>query len=386
MSDNRLKLNLDCRYFIGEKPCKYNRLCEGCPHYNAFGTKILIIKLGAMGDVIRTTPVLKAIREQYSRYHLTWVVEPSGAVFLKGNPHIHRVIEYGLETLTRLMIEEFDVVISLDKSVSATALATLAKAPRKLGFGFHPVGNIYPFTPEADYSFSLGMSDQLKFIENTKTYQREMFDTLGYTDKEYGEYEIAWTNFDLQFGKALLERKHVSRGKYVIGLNTGAGEIFATKRYWQDHFVRLIHLIAGSMDATILLLGGPSEVERNRQIMESCSDVKALVDTGCDNSLRDFMGILNACDVVVTGDTLALHLVLALRKRVAALFGSTCDQEIDLYGLGEKLVARPECAPCYKKDCPFKDEKFMQCMKQITPEQVLDAIVRQVQECEGGRC
>ena len=49
----RLVLKLDCRHYLGEKPCQANRLCEGCPDYEPMGTRILVIKLGAMGAVMR---------------------------------------------------------------------------------------------------------------------------------------------------------------------------------------------------------------------------------------------------------------------------------------------------------------------------------------------
>ncbi len=58
-------LKLDCRYYKGEKPCKFNRLCKGCSHYEPMGKRILIIKLGATGDVLRTTPILKPLKEIY---------------------------------------------------------------------------------------------------------------------------------------------------------------------------------------------------------------------------------------------------------------------------------------------------------------------------------
>ncbi len=378
-----MKLNLDCRYFIGEKPCKYNRLCDGCSHYSPFGTKILIIKLGAMGDVVRTTPLIDVIQRRFPAYHLTWLVDDKSRIFLDGNPSVHRVISYGIESVLRLRVEEFDIVFSLDKEVRAASIAQMVKAEHKFGVGFNPVGNIYPFNPEAEYSFSLGMCDQIKFFQNEKTYQREILDTLGFSDERYGMYSLPWDSFNLDYGYKFLERHGMAGKKWVIGLNTGAGEVFATKRYRRDHFVALIKMIAQSFDATILLLGGPNERERNQDIMDACAGIDQLLNTGCDNPLENFMGIINCCDIIVTGDTLALHLALALKKRVVGLFGSTCAQEIDMYGLGDKIVSLPECAPCYKKSCPWKGDRHMMCMKQIKPQRVMDSILVQASVLEG---
>ncbi len=377
-----MKLSLDCRYFIGEKPCKYNRLCDGCPHYDSFGTKILIIKLGAMGDVVRTTPVVPIIAEKYKKYHLTWLVDKKSSLFIDGNPNVHRVINYNTESVLRLMIEEFDVVYSLDKEVRATSIATLVKAKQKLGFGFHPVGNIYPLNPEAEESFALGMSDEIKFSKNQKTYQRDILDAIKFNNVSYGNYQIPLENFDLDYGSEMLRRKNIQPKQVVIGLNTGAGDIFKTKRYLADSFITLIRKISSELDATTLILGGTSETDRNRYISDQFTDTPSVIHTGCDNPLENFVGIINCCDILVTGDTLALHLGLALKKRVIALFGSTCAQEIDMYNLGEKLVSLPDCAPCYKKDCPNDSKWYMKCMKQLTPQQVFNSIKQQIEVIE----
>jgi heptosyltransferase-2 len=55
--------------------------------------------------------------------------------------------------------------------------------------------------------------------------------------------------------------------------------------------------------------------------------------------------------LVISGDTLTLHIAVALKRNLVALFGPTCAQEIELYGRGEKIVSPIECAPCYKKIC-----------------------------------
>ena len=59
---------------------------------------------------------------------------------------------------------------------------------------------------------------------------------------------------------------------------------------------------------------------------------------------------MNICDVVVTSDSLAMHIAIALRKMVVAFFAPTSSAEIELYGMGEKVVPRGGCVCCYKKD------------------------------------
>jgi len=75
-----MEWKFDCRFFRGDKPCRYKRICaesdkEECPQYKPRGKKILIIKLAAIGDVLRTTPVLSALKKKYPQSHLTWLSE-----------------------------------------------------------------------------------------------------------------------------------------------------------------------------------------------------------------------------------------------------------------------------------------------------------------------
>ena len=78
--------------------------------------------------------------------------------------------------------------------------------------------------------------------------------------------------------------------------------------------------------------------------------------------------------VVVTGDTLAMHLALAQGKRTVVLFGPTSAAEIELYGLGEKVVPEMECLSCYKTSCDFVPN----CMDLISTDMVERAVVRQL--------
>jgi len=102
--------------------------------------------------------------------------------------------------------------------------------------------------------------------------------------------------------------------------------------------------------------------------------VVPLLDPGCDNTVRHFAALLSYCDVVVSGDTLAMHLALALGRRTVVLFGPTSAPEIELYGQGEKVVPDMGCLSCYKNSCDFVPN----CMDLISTEMVHAAVVRQL--------
>ena len=127
-----MNYKFDCRYFNGEKPCQFKRLCENCDEYSPMGFRIVILKLAAMGDVLRTTPLLTALKIEYPESHITWVVDPASYGLLRGNPKIDRVLQLSEETNMQLELEEFDLALSLDKETRATSLAMRLKAKKKL--------------------------------------------------------------------------------------------------------------------------------------------------------------------------------------------------------------------------------------------------------------
>jgi heptosyltransferase-2 len=358
-------LRPECVHFKGDKPCVFKRQCKGCPHFDPFPTKILIIKCRAQGDVLRTTPLLPALKRKYPLSFISWLVDGESTELLH-NPYIDRLYSYDLENILALLIQQFDILISLDKEPGLTSLATMIKAGQKFGFGLNNLGNLVIFNSASEYAYRLGLDDDLKFFRNQKTYQEIIHDMA----------EVAYTRDEYIFNlpeearaKAgrFFKRLKISLRKPSIGLNTGAGTKFETKQWPPEHFSKLISLLTRKGGAHVFLLGGPREREMNLSFARK-SRAK-VYDTGTDNSLLEFAGFISMMDLVVCSDTLAMHLAIALKKKVVVLFGPTCPQEIDLYGRGLKLFSGASCAPCYKQACP--DGK---CMREITPERVFQEI------------
>lgn len=373
MNDAQLPANFagyrnDCRHFQGEKPCKFK--CEGgCQHFEAFGTRILIIKLGATGDVLRTTPILRELKTKFPDSHITWIVEPISAPLLKSNPMIDRVLAPNFETLSRLHVEEFDWMLCLDKVEAATSLAMLSRATEKRGFGLTPQGTLTILNPQAEFALLMGVSDHLKFHENQKAYQQIVFEAVGFGYRNH-RYVLE-LEADAQGWARSFYANH-GLNSPVVGLNTGAGTGFAGKAWRVEKWAALARRAQNELGAKVLLLGGPQERERNAEIVARAAD--AVVDSGTSNTLPQFIALVDGCDAIVTGDTTGMHVAIARQVPTVALFGSTCAQEIDLYGRGEKIVAGVECAPCYLKKCPIGEI----CLDDIKFEDVFAALSRQL--------
>lgn len=356
----------DCLHFKGETPCSYSRLCEDCPHYKPFHEKILLIKRAAMGDVLRTTSLLPGLKRTYPRSSIFWVVDEESVELLKNNPYVDRVIPFTAEHWLSLLVEKFDILICLDKDPGATALAMKVSSPKKIGFGLNEHGNLTVFNAASAYAYRLGVDNDLKFFKNRKTYQEIIYEMaeISYRDDPY---VFSLTDDDRRKAREFSRRRRIAPSRPAVGLNTGAGTKFKTKQWPPAHYRKLIRLLTAKLKVNVFLLGGAREKAMNRSLERAAP--KNVTNTGNDHSLLEFAGFIEAMDVVVSSDSLGMHLAIALGKKVVALFGPTCPQEISLYGRGAKLFAGVPCSPCYRFTCPD-----MTCMDEISPEQVFEEI------------
>ena len=173
----------DCKYFLSDRPCKYHKVEKNicpCIHYDQIKEKILIIKLNAVGDVLRTTCILPALAETYPHAYIYWLTEKSASALLLNNPYIDIILEKENFSLTfsTLLSEKFDLVINLDASKESSFLASIANAKKKLGFIISQNGNPYPTNDVAREWFFMGLNDDLK-KENKKTYQEIVSGIIG---------------------------------------------------------------------------------------------------------------------------------------------------------------------------------------------------------------
>lgn len=361
----------DCVHYRGEKPCSFKRLCQGCPHYRPMGTRILLIKFGAIGDALRTTPVLRALDRRWPDPHVTWVTDAQSYPLLEGNPAIQRLWIYDGTTALRIGLEEFDVMLNFDKVPPALCLAEIARARDKYGFRMSPEGNLTIWNRESEYALRLGLDDPLKFRGNTKTYQEITFEMIGLEFKGE-EYHLHLAPSEIAWARERFSGWGIDDQEVVVGLNTGCGPVFAAKSWTEEGFARLAAMISESFPRVrILLLGGPAEKERNERLAATLGP--RVINTGTDNPIRLFAALVGRCDLLVTGDTMAMHVAIAQGCQVVAIFGATSHQEIHLYGRGDKVITNIRdfpCSPCYRSTCPL----VISCMEALPAERVFESV------------
>lgn len=321
-----------------------------------------------MGDVLRTTALLPGLKRKYPKSHITWLVDEESVDLLLHNPLIDRIIPFCWEQVWRFLVEEYQVLISLDKEIQSISLATLLRSSQKFGFGINSHGHLTVFNKASEYAYQLGVDDHLKFFKNKKTYQDIIYQACELDYREDG-YVFHVVKEDRKKARAYIRRNKLKKEQLWIGVNTGAGSKFETKRWPRENFLELINLLLEKQEAAVFLLGGEKEQNINSWLENNASS--RVYNTGSHNTLREFAGFVSFLDLVVSSDSLAMHMAIALNKKVVALFGPTCPQEIELYGRGRKIFAGVSCSPCYKATC-----REMDCMKAIHPHQVYEEIIK----------
>ncbi len=363
----------DCIYFPGDRPCRYHKetgiTCEQCNRYRRVGTTILIVKLDALGDVLRTTCLLPSLRKAYPECKITWLTSPHATDLFIGNKLVDEVMELSIQSYFEIHSREFDILINPDASSLASSIATVVRAKKKYGFIRSTKGFIVPQNEAANTWFMMGGSDLLK-RGNRKTYQ-EILHEICELDPSGQEIVLRLTPSEKEAEKKIGDSIGLEEGRPTVGINTGAGERWQLKRWNEEKFIQVIDFLVSSTEAQVVLLGGKQEWQTNVHIRSNFPTRVLLPQPG---SLRRLIQLVDLCDVVLTGDTLALHIACGLKKRVVALFGPTSSAEIDLYGRGTKIVPNIECICCYKERC----DRHPNCMDLISVETVFNAVTEQL--------
>lgn len=354
----------DCRHFIGDRPCGRGTECAECADYDPMGTRIVVVKLAAAGDVLRTAAILPPLKREYPRSHVTWVADEAALPLIDGHPLVDRAMPFDFTTWLTLSAEEFDLVLSLDKEPRAAAFAGGLRASERRGFALSRWGTLTALNDGAQYDLDLGRSNDKKFNGNALSAPEIFCGVAGLTYA--GEpYELALPDASIDRARTFLDSHALADP--VVGLNVGAGPVFANKAWTTEGYGELARRVRDELGGTALVLGGPADRERMTSVVEASDG--AAVDGGT-HELLDFAAIVGSMDALVTGDTMALHLAVALGVPTVVIFGPTVPQEIELYGRGHKIVSSADCAPCYARSC----DRTPSCMDVVTPDEVFDAL------------
>jgi len=344
--------------------------------------EVLILKTAALGDVLRTTSILPGIASTLPGARITWATAPGAVDLVRTHPLVSEVVAVEPKDAASVAAAQSELrsrrwtrVISLDDEEPLCALASRLVTDHLSGATLDATGQRV-YTPDVAPWFDMGLlsvhgkaeADRLK-IANQKSQPRIYAEMLGLP---MGKPTLQLTSEAISYAEDFARRHEFDQRRPVIGLNTGAGGRWISKQLSPERTVEFARRVADATpeSATFVVFGGESEADRNAQILDGLARVGLrdhTVDAGTKNTLLEFAALIRLVDLLVTSDSLALHVAVALDRRIVAFFAPTSAAEIELYGLGEKVASTAPDACSYRPDADNVS---------ITPERLAEAAAR----------
>ncbi len=341
--------------------------------------KILIVKLSAIGDVIHTLPALNAVRKQYPDAHITWLVEEAAHDVIKGHRALDRIIVSKRKTwlkglagrsplknireacsfIKQLRDTNYDIILDFQVLLKSGVLIGLAKGKRKIGFdkGMEHQEHSYIFLNECIKPVDMevhALTRGMMLLESIGIQSREVVFNLPVSDQ------------DRDAANDLLMHCGIKTPELLVAINPMAK--WETKLWDNLKFANLADRLIEQAKADVIFTGSREDSKGIEDIISNMKNRAANLAGKTD--LKTLAALYEKTSIVVSTDTGPMHLAAAIGTPVVALFGPTAPGRTGPFGDGHKIIrADLECSPCFKRQCNTID-----CMKQISVEQVMDAV------------
>jgi len=330
--------------------------------------KILIIRLGALGDVIMTTPLIQAIKQHSDLFQIDYLVGKSYAKALETNPHIKQLISVDesifhnkdplaiLSLAHKLHKKKYDLVITLDKHYLFSVFSWLINAPNRYGFS-RSIRN------QRLTSFVYFKGDQ-----HERWYYNEIGKLMGVLTTGI-KPNVYPSKKDMLFADSI-----ANKGHRLVGLAPGGcvnkGQRLLQKRWPFKHYKTLITLLNNGGFKPVLF-GDHNDLHYNKQFV-GCINLTSKL------TIQKSSALMDVCPVLVMHDSGPLHIASTTKSHIVALFGPTPAYR---FGPGENSTILScqvdqslKCSPCYDQQGNFTNCGHLDCMNMLTPYEVMRTI------------
>lgn len=357
-----MKVSTDCKFFNWYKPCIFQKqekwlICDKkCKQYNISAWKILIIKRGAIWEVIRCTPIITALRKKYPNYEIRRITDYPDIV---NSESVDKLLKFTRENFEILKNIDFDLAINLDKEMICCELINQVSAKEKKWY-HHNNMKILPIDKDAEYLCERGVSDS--FMKKDKRhYIDEIFEICGiiFNEEKYilPEYVIPDIVLD-----------GLDSSKKIIWLNTGTSWTWKTRLRKNENWIELAKKLLNQW-YEVIMLGWPDEDIKNKKISRiSWAKYFWTFD------FKNFIGIVSLIDIMITQVTFAMHVAIGLNKKTILFNNIFNKNEYYFYNIPH-IILEPEvaCKMCYKSN--YNDDcEVPNCMNLIKITDVVNSI------------
>lgn len=342
--------------------------------------RILVAQTSFLGDVVLSTPLFAALRQEFPEAHLTALVRPETAAVLEAHPHVDAVLiddkrghDRGLRSfrlVRRLRQQRFDVVLALHKSLRTAWVLAAAGIGCRVGFR-QSAGWFF-------YHRRVVRDPRLHDVERNLS----ILAGVGRDPRRSvaGPFVACQPEAVLRVQAALRERG-VHPESPLVGIAPGSA--WATKRWSIEGFAALLVGLQRDLGVTALLLGAPGDAAFAQAVQEAAGG--AGINLVGLTDLPMLVAAIDQCQVVIANDSAPVHLAVARDTPVVAIFGPTVPRQgFSPYTERARIVERQlPCRPCGRHGGPRCPLGTHACMKEIRAADVQAAVLDLVAQCAG---
>jgi heptosyltransferase I len=332
-------------------------------------SKVLIVRLGSLGDLVHTLPALAELRDAWPDAEIDWVVEQVHAEFLSLVPELSKVIVLGERTaagwwdvIRTLRARKYDVAIDLQGLIKSASLARFSSAKRVIGFNAEALREK---AARLFYSETVEVDDERHVIEKNLALVRGLTGLGQGTGRQASDA----LRFPLQepASPALDSLRSQGVQDFAV-INPGAA--WPNKRWPPDAFAAIALFLHATFGWTPVVMWGPGEQAIAQEICDATGGVARVAPP---TKLADLVAIARAARLFVSGDTGPLHIAGAAGTPIVALFGPTSPGRNGPWDPRDVSISRYDSCSChYKRVCQFEPGRW--CLGQITVDEVKEAI------------
>jgi lipopolysaccharide heptosyltransferase II len=349
-------------------------------------SRILLVRLRQIGDVVFTTPAIHALRRRFPDAHLSYLVEPAAAPVVLTNPHLDDVIVAprargvrgligDLALARRLRRRRFDLAIDFHGGPRASLLTWLSGAPARVGYDV--LGRSWMYTRRVARPRLLRPRHS---VENQWDLLTAL--DLGPPDRTTNPVEMPIDHRAAADVSTRLAYAGVHPDDAIVVVHASAGNPF--RRWPMAHFVTLVASLAGADPRRrIIVTSGPSEHGAAERVVADAraelGPARADRVLSCGEfSLGELRALLDRASLFIGGDSGPLHIAATTRVPIVGLYGPTLPVRSapwrDPLLMTESVDAGElPCRPCDQRVCAPGD---FRCLTSIQPETVLRAAER----------
>jgi heptosyltransferase-1 len=329
--------------------------------------KILLVRLGALGDIVHTLPVAAALRESYPDARIDWLVDSHHTAIIdlvtvisRRTAVDSRQVLDGLRTTGMLRRERYDVAIDAQGLVKSAAFARLSGAARVVGFDR---SHVRERAASFLYTDRVDPGDAPHVID----WNLSLLAPLGITDRTR-RFPIAMTESAALEPVAARVARDGRQGFALV--NPGAG--WPNKRWPLDRFGQVATWMARAHGLLPVVLWGPEEQDVAARIVNRSRNTAILAPK---TGVVDLLALSRGARLMLSGDTGPLHLAASVATPIVALFGPTNPARNGPWDAEDISLSRyDDCVCRYERRC----RRVRACIEDISVDEVCDAIDRRL--------